>query len=77
MRAKIRKWKPPRHAACCIGCTKPFKRGDDVVEVGCLAIHYRRECAEQYIKDSRAFGIEPGIEIPFAPAAQPSDKGAK
>jgi hypothetical protein len=63
MKAKVRKWRLYRHPDFCIGCESPFKRGDSVVEVGCLAIHYRRECAERYIKDSQELGIEPGIEI--------------
>lgn len=61
--AKPVKWKPWRHPFNCVGCSAKFRRGDQIVEVGCLAIHYNRDCAEEYIKDSKALGIEPDIRI--------------
>ncbi len=63
MTARIVKWNPKKHAEMCIGCESPFKRGDRVIDVGACTLHYRRDCAEKYIADSKELGIEPGIVI--------------
>jgi hypothetical protein len=61
--ARVVKWNRQKHAQRCIGCELDFKRGDSVVAVGCLTIHYRRDCAERYIADSKEIGIEPDIVL--------------
>lgn len=63
MNANIVKWDRRWHSELCVGCISAFHRGDSVVRIGCLTIHFRRECAEQYIRDSVELGIEPNIKI--------------
>lgn len=63
MKARVVNWNPRRHARCCIGCEYVFQKGDKVVVIGCLTIHYQRPCAEKYIADSVALGIKPDLEI--------------
>lgn len=54
---KPHKWSLRTDAPCCIGCGKPFQRGDLAIHDGCCSLHWKKECFEQRNKDLKELGL--------------------
>ncbi len=50
-------WSEADDAECCIGCERPFKRGDMVVNDCAVTVHHTKECIDQYNADLKELGL--------------------